>query len=142
MKNLILLFVMLFSVSIFSQGKIEWEKLPDLENKEGAEIQFQSKSGILIAFLPYQGTYMISKDNAKTWNIITFPSTIVSQKLKFILDETGEIYCYEQSNSYIYYLDSVGNAFLGYLTVSGSIHNVKFGNNNIYIHLINILENR
>ena len=60
MKNLLLFFTMLISFSVFSQGQIEWEKLPDFENKAGAEILFQNKYGTLIAFSPNQGPYKIS----------------------------------------------------------------------------------
>ena len=134
MKNLILLFAMLFTSIVFSQGQIEWEKLPDLENKAAAEILFQSKSGTLIAFLPNQETCMISKDNAKTWSDITTPFVIDPQKARFLSDEKGGIYFYENYGFNLYKLDSTNNTFKKHLIVSTTFQNIEVKNNNIYIY--------
>ncbi len=132
MSKFIIFFFICCSAQLFGQNNMQWEALPAQENS-GAEIIYQSPQGFLFAELPLAKKTMMSKDDAKTWQTVSFQDSFFYHK--FANDNTGGIYCY--SFNKIYKLDTSQNRFKHFLTIAGEsyndIHDIGFKGDKLYI---------
>ncbi len=133
MKKFFLFLFLCFSSIAFGQIDVKWEALP-AQSKSNATILYQTKQGYLIAVLPLSAKMAISKDNAKTWQNLSFPTTasIYSyNSANFKTDELGDTYFFDYYN--IYKLDVASNSFKLFLDTKSSIDDIAFAHGKIYV---------
>ena len=95
MKNLILLIILLFSTSVFSQNNVTWEALPNKNMYSAITILYQTNQGYLLAYSSGANKLLISKDKSLTWQELKNNTILLSSNLyrfQFVSDELNNAY--------------------------------------------------
>ncbi len=132
MKKLFLFLFLCFSSIAFGQIDMKWEALL-AQNGSNSFPLHQTSQGYLITLIPSSNEILISKDNAKTWQTISFLNVLPKYyyRSKFRTDEFGDTYFFDESN--IYKLDIPTNSFKVFFNPKLSIDDVNFAHGKIYV---------
>ena len=133
MKNLILLIILLFSGSVFSQNNVTWEEVAG-DSKAPSKIAYQTGQGYLISLLSNPDRFIISKNKGKSWEDIEFDkgsASIYNLASSFRSDEYGNTFIFKDSS--IYKLDITNSKFNLLFSKDDWIRDIALGHGNLYV---------